>query len=197
MSKHEQVMNIVKRNDGVITSKETDEHGIHRQYLSELVKQGKLEKIERGVYITVDAFEDKLFSLQIRFNKGIYSHNTALYLHRLTDRTPLKFTMTFPTSYNITNAQNNGIKTYRTNQKFYSIGIVNALTNNNHSVNVYNVERTLCDIVRGNSKMNKEEVVNAFKEYAKRKNKDLNVLFKYAKLLKVEDKIRGYMEVLV
>jgi hypothetical protein len=55
----------------------------------------------------------------------------------------------------------------------------------------------LCDIVRGNSKVGKEEVVYAFKEYSKRKNKDLNVLYKYAKLLKVENKIRGYMEVLI
>ncbi len=197
MNKYEQIMSIVKQNNGVITSKTIDEMGIHRQYLSLLVQRGKLEKTERGLYISVDAFDDKFLSLQTGFKKGIYSHNTALYLHQLTDRTPLKLSMTFPASYNTTNAKNYGIKTYRTNQKFYSVGIVDAFTVNNHLVKVYNVERTLCDIVRGNSKMNKEEVVNAFKEYSKRKNKDLTLLFEYAKLLKVEDKIRRIIEVLV
>ncbi len=197
MSKVKEVVNIVKKNKGVVTSKQLDDLGIHRQYLSELVKQGKLERVERGVYISVDVFEDSLFSLQSRFKKGVYSHNTALYLHNLTDRTPVKYTMTFPTSYNITNVQNNNIKTYRTKDKFYNIGIVNIPTNNDNIVKVYSIEKTLCDIVRGNSKLSKEEVVNAFKEYSKRKNKDLNVLFKYARLLKVEDKVRGYMEVLV
>ncbi len=197
MSKIKDIMNIVKDNDGVVTSKQLDELGIHRQYLSELVKQGKLEKVERGVYISVDVFEDSLFSLQVRFKKGVFSHNTALYLHGLTDRTPIKYTMTFPTAYNITNVQKHNVITYRTSDKFYNVGVVDVLTNSSNLVKVYSVERTLCDIVRGNSKLSKEEVVNAYKEYSKRKNKDLNVLFKYAGLLKVEDTVRRYMEVLL
>ena len=197
MNRFEQLMNIAKKNNGMITSKQVDEHGIHRQYLSELVKRGQLEKSERGVYTLVDSFEDRLFSLQSRFSKGIYSHGTALYLHRMTDRTPLKYTMTFPASYNVKNAQNHGVDTYRTNRKFHSIGIVDAQTDNHHIVRVYSVERTLCDLVRGACKMNKEDVVNAFKEYSKRNDKDLNALFKYAALFKVESTIRGYMEVLI
>jgi predicted transcriptional regulator of viral defense system len=190
-------MKIVAKNKGVITTKQLTDVGIHRQYLGNLVKQGKLEKVERGVYVSVNTFEDTLFSLQSRFNKGIYSHSTALYLHGLTDRTPLKYTMTFPTSYNVTNVQENNVKTYRSSEKFYNIGLNTVQTNNGHTVRVYSIEKTLCDIVRGNSKVGKEEVVYAFKEYSKRKNKDLNVLYKYAKLLKVENKIRGYMEVLI
>ena len=196
MSKSEEIMKIARQNNGIVTSLEVDELGIHRQYLTELVKKGKLERAERGVYISVDVFEDTLFILQTRFKKGVYSHNTALYLHGLTDRTPLKHTMTFPTAYNITNVQNHNIKTHRASEKFYKVGIVETYTNHNNKVRVYSVEKTLCDIVRGHCKMSKEEVVNAFKEYSKRKNKDLNALFKYAKLLKVEKIIRRYMEVL-
>lgn len=197
MSKTKDIMKIVAKNKGVITTNQLTDLGIHRQYLSNLVKQGKLEKVERGVYVLVNTFEDTLFNLQSRFNKGIYSHSTALYLHGLTDRTPLKYTMTFPTSYNITNIQKQGVRTYRSNEKFYNIGLDTVHTNNGHIVRVYSIEKTLCDIVRGNSKVGKEEVVNAFKEYSKRKDKDLNVLYKYASLLKVESKIRGYMEVLL
>jgi predicted transcriptional regulator of viral defense system len=197
MSKTKDIMKFVEKNKGVITTKQLTNLGIHRQFLSNLVKQGKLEKVERGVYVSVNTFEDTLFSLQSRFNKGIYSHSTALYLHGLTDRTPLKYTMTFPTSYNITNAQKHGIRTYRSNKRLYNIGLDAVQTNNGHLVNVYGVEKTLCDIVRGNSKVGKEEVVYAFKEYSKRKNKDLNALYRYARLLKVESKVRGYMEVLV
>lgn len=197
MSKSKEIMKFVAKNNGVITTNQLANLGIHRQYLSNLVKRGKLEKVERGVYVSENTFEDKFFSLQSRFNKGIYSHSTALFLHGLTDRTPLKYTMTFPTSYNITNIQKQGLKTYRSNEKFYNIGLDNVYTNNGNIVRVYSIEKTLCDIVRGNSKVGKEEVVNAFKEYSRRKNKDLNVLYKYASLLKVESKVRGYMEVLV
>jgi predicted transcriptional regulator of viral defense system len=190
-------MKFVTKNNGVITTNQLTYLGIHRQYLSNLVKQGKLEKVELGVYVSVNTFEDKLFSLQSRFSKGIYSHSTALYLHGLTDRTPLKYTMTFPTSYNITNVQKYHLKTYRSNEKFYNIGLDIVHTSNGQKVNVYSIEKTLCDIVRGNSKVGKEEVVHAYKEYSKRKNKDLYLLYKYASLLKVERKVRGYMEVLI
>ena len=197
MSKTKDVMKFVTKNTGVITTNQLTNLGIHRQYLSNLVKQGKLEKVERGVYVSINTFEDKLFSLQSRFNKGIYSHSTALYLHGLTDRTPLKYSMTFPTSYNITNVQKHNVKTYRSNEKFYNTGLDTVHTSNGHIVRVYSIEKTLCDILRGNSKVGKEETVNAFKEYSKRKNKNLNVLYKYASLLKVESKVRGYMEVLI
>lgn len=197
MNNSDKIMEIVKQNNGVITSKQVDKLDIHRQFLSDLVNQGLLEKVERGVYISVNAFEDTMFNLQTRYRKGIFSHNSALFLHGLTDRTPIRYSMTFPTSYNITKLQEHNIVTYRTSDKFYNVGVVNVLTNSGNSVRVYSVEKTLCDILRGNSKLNKEDVINAFKEYSKRKSKDLNVLYKYAKLLKVENKIKGYMEVLV
>lgn len=197
MSKTKDIMKIVANNKGVITTHQLTDLGIHRQYLSNLVKQEKLERVERGVYVSVHTFEDRLFNLQSRFNKGIYSHGTALYLHGLTDRTPVRYTMTFPTSYNITNIQKQGLRTYRSKKKFYNMGLDTVHTNNGNIVKVYSIEKTLCDIVRGNSKLGKEEVVDAFKQYSKRKNKDLNALYKYASLLKVEMKIRGYMEVLL
>jgi len=197
MSKTVEIMKFVTKNNGVITANQLKDLGIHRQYLSILVDQGQLEKVNRGVYISANSFEDPLFSLQSRFSKGIYSHNTALYLHGFTDRTPLKYTMTFPTSYNITKVQEQSVNTYRTMDKFFNIGLTTVETDNGHMVRAYSLERTLCDIVRGNSKVTKEEIVNAFKQYSKSKSKDLFELYKYATLLKVEAKVRAYMEVLL
>lgn len=197
MSNTKKIMKIVEANNGVITSKEVDKLGIHRQHLSILVKKGLLEKVERGIYISLNTFEDTMFNLQTRFNKGIFSHNSALFLHGLTDQAPLRYSMTFPTSYNITKLQEHNVITYRTSNKFYHEGIVIILTSSGNYVRVYNIEKTLCDILRGNSKLTKEEVINAFKIYSRKKDKNLNVLYKYAKLLKVENKIKAYMEVLI
>ena len=55
----------------------------------------------------------------------------------------------------------------------------------------------MCDVVRGNETFDIEIVNNAMKRYAKDKNRNLRRLMEYAKLLKVEKKIRNYMEVLL
>ncbi len=197
MSNYNVLINSAKKNNGYITSKEITTLGIHRGYLKGLLEKGLIVKVERGVYMLVDFFEDEMFSLQHRFNKGIYSHGTALFLFGLTDRTPLKYTMTFPLNYNITNAKKNKVEVYRVIDQYYTLGLTKINTENGNVVNVYSMERTLCDILRSHSHASLEEVTNAFKTYSKMRNKDLYVLFETAKKLKVDKKVRTYMEVLL
>ena len=197
MDKYKKIIDYVKKHNGMITTKEINEIGVHRQYLSNLVDKGQLEHVERGVYIDINAFEDQMFNLQNRFKKGIYSHGTALYLHNLTDRTPIRLTMTFPTSYNITNVKKKNIEVYRAKPDIYNLSLTRVLTNTGNSVLAYSMEKTLCDIVRGYSSVEKDQIVTAFKMYSTRNDKNLNELYKLARLLKVESKIRTYMEVLL
>ncbi len=197
MNNYNMLIKLAKKNNGYITSKEVTKLGIHREYLKGLVKKGLIERVERGVYMLVNFFDDEMFSMQHRFKKGIYSHGTALFLFGLTDRTPLKYTMTFPLNYNITNAKNNNIEVYRVVDKYYTLGLTKINTMNDNVVNVYSIERTLCDILRSHSHVSSEEATNAFKTYSKMKNKDLYTLFEIAKKLKVDEKARTYMEVLL
>ena len=197
MNKKEKLLNILNENDGTITVNLLEEEGIEREYLSQLEKEGKIEKVERGVYIDVNNVDDRMFNAQYRFKKGIFSYGTALYLHNLTDRTPLKYTMTFPRKYNVTNAKIYGINTYSIVEDKYQIGKEEILSNLGNIVYVYSMERTLCDIVRKNSRLEKEIVKNAFKKYVQRKDKKLNNLYNYAKNLKVYDTVRKYIEVLL
>jgi hypothetical protein len=61
----------------------------------------------------------------------------------------------------------------------------------------YNIERAICDIVRSKSRMDMQIFTDALKRYSKSKDKDLNILMKYAKTFKIEKKMREYMEVLI
>ncbi len=197
MSNYSILINLAKKNNGYITTKEVTNLGIHREYLKLLSKKGVIEKVERGIYMLVDFFDDEMFSLQHRFNKGIYSHGTALFLFHLTDRTPQKYTMTFPLKYNITNVKKKNVEVYRVVDEYYSLGLTKTNTLNGNVVNVYGIERTLCDILRSHSHVSTEEVTNAFKVYSKMRNKDLFILFETAKKLKVDKKVRAYLEVLL
>ena len=59
------------------------------------------------------------------------------------------------------------------------------------------MERTLCDILRARSRVDIQIVTEAFKRYANRSDRNIPVLSEYAKMLKVETKLRTYLEVLL
>ena len=65
-----------------------------------------------------------------------------------------------------------------------------------HSINVYDLERTLCDILRGSG--SDIQIVNAaMKKYAASKEKNIHKLMQYAEILRVKPKVQRYMEVLL
>ena len=62
---------------------------------------------------------------------------------------------------------------------------------------MYDMERTICDIIKNRKKMDPEIFSKALKEYAKRSDKDIRKLRIYAEKLKIEDKVYQYMEILL
>ena len=83
--------NISEKNGAVITATDAKLQGISRAVLSNLSKQGKLQRISHGQYILPDTLEDEFFAVSLRSDKMIFSHETALFLHGISDRTPFMF----------------------------------------------------------------------------------------------------------
>ena len=138
-----------------------------------------------------------MFILQYKYPKGIFSYETALYLHGLTDRTPLSYTMTFPKGYNITAAKTNRVAAKIVNVENYELGLIEMQSPCKNKIRVYDVERTLCDIVKGNNACDIQIVNSAMKNYIRLKDKNINKLFEYATQIKVKSQIAHYMEVLL
>ena len=74
--------------------------------------RGKLERIAHGIYITPDVWKDKMLICQLRKSKMVYSHETALFLHDLTDRDPVAYCVTVPTGYNTSKLKHDGLIVY-------------------------------------------------------------------------------------
>ena len=193
----QQIEDIAQANGGLVTTAQVVEAGIPRARLSDMVKSGELERVQRGVYCLADALEDEFLSAQLRFPKGVFSDGTALFLHDFTDRTPFSLTMTFPRSYRATKAREAGIEVRTCADEVLDLGICNVRTPYGNSVRAYDLERTLCDIVRGQRVVDVQVVNPAMKAYARKKGKSLSKLFEYARALGVEKKVRNYMEVLL
>ncbi len=197
MTNGEYILKIAQNNNGIITSAQVTKAGISREYIRILVEKGLLERSERGVYTIPTVFEDEMFNLQMRFKRGIFSHETALFLMNLTDRTPIKFIMTFPLKYNTSALNSENVKYYRVKDELYRIGIITINSSNGNPVQIYNAERTLCDILRSRSYTDIQIISDAFKRYTSLEKKDIPLLSGYSKLFHVEKKLRSYLEVLL
>ena len=197
MGATEEIIRMAKENNGTVTTAMVVEAGFSRGNIKYLADKGMIEKSARGVYILPEVWEDEIFNLQNRFKRGIYSHETALFLWDLTDRTPSRYHMTFPANYNLTNPKEENVQCVQCMEALYELGIANAMTPGGNEVRAYSMERTLCDILRPHSRVDIQIVTEAFKRYANRSDKNIPVLSEYAKMLKVETKLRTYLEVLL
>jgi predicted transcriptional regulator of viral defense system len=191
------IVDLAQSNGGLVTTAQVVDAGIPRARISDMVKAGKLERVQRGVYCLADAWEDELLATQLRFPKGVFSDGTALYLHGYTDRTPFRLTMTFPRSYRATKAREEGIEVRTCADDVLGLGLTAVKTSYGNEVRAYDLERTLCDIVRGRRVLDAQLVNPAMKQYVRSGTRDIQKLLDYARALGVERKIRNYLEVLL
>lgn len=193
----EEIIRMAKENNGTVTTAMVVATGFSRGNIKYLVDKGMIEKSARGVYILPEVWDDEIFNLQNRFKRGIYSHETALFLWDLTDRTPNRYHMTFPANYNLTNPKEENVQCVQCTEVLYELGIADVITPGGNMVKAYSVERTLCDILRPHSRVDIQVVTEAFKRYANKTDRNIPVLSEYSKKLKVEKKLRTYLEVLL
>lgn len=193
----EKIIEMAKNNNGVVTSAMVSRNNLNKGLLKYLCEEGKLEKSARGVYILPHVWEDEFFNLQARFKKGIFSHGTALFLLDLTDRTPMKYDMTFPSTYNLTMAKKHFVLCHQSKKEIYEKGIIQIKSPSGNKLYIYCAEKTLCDILRPHNNTDIQIISQAFKKYGISTSKNIPLLSEFAKELKVIDKVRSYLEVLL
>ena len=197
MSYESTIKSLIAEGNGYLRTADAVAKGISRVTLCAYVKKLNLEKVSHGVYVSPDVMTDGLFTLQLRNTEIVFSHETALYLHGLMDREPFITHVTVPTGYNGTHLRKAGICVHQRKSDLFDLGKTQVATHYGNMVNVYDMERTICDIVQNKGKMDIQVFQTALKEYIGSSKKNIPALMRYAKELKVEKVIRQYIEVLL
>ncbi len=197
MTMPNELQSVLKQNGGIVTTAQANEAGVSNERLRLLVHSGDLERVTTGIYVLPDELTDKMYIVQLRRPKIIYSHETALFLHELTDRDPINYMVTVPTGYNPTRLREDGFTVFTIKRELHEIGVTKLTTMFGNSVKAYDMERTICDCLRSRNDLDIAVVTDAIKRYAKRKDKNLNQLMQMAETFKVTKQLRSYMEVLL
>ena len=153
---------IVEEQNGYLRIVDVQNKDFSKYTVMEYIKKNEMEKVASGVYLAPDAWEDKLYSLQIRNRKIIFSNETALYLHSLTDRELFNPVVSVVRGYN--------------SRHLKGVGVI-----------VHTVRK----------QMDIQIFQSAITTYFSDKKKDIHKLMEYAKIMKLEERVRQYTEVLL
>ena len=196
MTKKEKIENFIEKYTGYLITSLVCSEDISKTYIAKYIKEHGMERVSRGVYIADDVWPDELFILQQRNGAIIYSGETALYLHGLTDREYSSVCVTVPQGYNASHLKDNdfNVSVKYAAPDLYKIGICEIASSSGNLVKVYDQERCICDLIRNRNKYEVQVFQTAIKEYMSSKDKKLSQLILYADMMEIRDEVMKYVE---
>ena len=189
------IQELMKNNNGYITTKQLKELGLHRMYLTVMKKRKLIEQVSNGIYTDSNKIEDNYYVFSLSIPKVIFSHMTALYFHNLSIKAPNeKYDVTVTKSYNSVKLKKHNV--FYVEDNIYTLGVIEVETPMGNKVKAYDMERCICDIIRSRKRMDLEHIKYSIKEYLKRKDKDLTKLSLYAEKLNIKKEVMDLISIL-
>lgn len=192
---YETLEKMMETGDGSLSRKDAVANGVPPASFARYVSSNNLVRIRRGVYAKDGAIDD-LFQLKRRYPKIVYSGMTALYLLGLTDRIPDSIEFTIPKGCRVRKESigPNVICHIENNVELFDLGNVSAETMFGNSVTCFSKEKMVVEMIRKRDDYDSELFLKAVKTFLKGKDKDMDLLFKYARMRKMEEKVYRILE---
>lgn len=129
-----------------------------------------------------------------RSKVAIFSYISALYFHGFTDIIPLEMEATVYKGYN-THRISGNVRIHYVTKAIYYLGITKCQTMFGNIVKAYDLERTICDLIKSRSEIEAEVFSKTINKYVRYVNKNLNKLYEYSKKMKIYEKVKEILEV--
>lgn len=183
-------------NNGFLRNKDLVDNNIPSVYLTRLVNNNVIERVSRGLYVRTNSLPDDLVILQNKSKNAIYSNMTALYLYDFSDRLPIKYDITVNSGYNGSLQEVDNVNLFYTKKELLNLGEFVYRLDSGNLIKVYDLERTICDVIKNKNRLDQELVNKALRKYFYSKEKNTLKLYEYAKKMKIYKKVRSAFEIL-
>jgi len=179
---------------GILKTAELKELGLSSRQIKRLLDNGVITKTKRGFYELTDYVVQEEVIIACLFPKAVIFLESALYHYGYTDRIPSAWQIAVDrysktTQYNIEVPL---VEPFYLEPKFLDIG-VDIMEVDGVEVKIYNKDRTICDVLRYEKKLEKEVFNNAITRYIADSGKNIRRLFEYAEILNIKNKAQTYI----
>lgn len=186
------------RQKGLLRSSDLDALGVPRMYLVRLTASNQLEKVGRGLYRLPEStlFEhDSLALVATRVPQAVFCLLTALQFHELTTQLPRQLWMAMPRGSHLPRIDYPPVKMVQYTGAAYAQGIEEH-ERDQVMLRVYSVAKTVADCFKHRNKIGLDVALEALKEARERKKASADELWRYAKICRVANVMRPYLEAL-
>lgn len=196
MNKIDKIKNNFIEYGGVLKTSELNDLGFSSRQIKKLMEEGLITKIKYGFYELTDYIPREEVIIARLFPESVIFLESALFYYEYTDRIPSFWQIAVNKNsnkfqYNIDYPL---IKPYYLEPKFIEIG-VDTIEIEGVEVRLYDRDRTICDVLRYETKLEKEVFTNAIKNYVKGPKKNVRNLFEYAEIFNIKNKVQTYIGV--
>ena len=176
----------------VMTTAELTASKLYYADIKQLLDEGLIERVRRGYYHWVqDDGESEVVIINRLFPDAVLCMETALFFYGYSDRNPAEWS--FAIDKNVSKRRTKidypFIRAYRVEPELVSLGETEGEIDS-QKVRIYDRDRTICDVVRNRNRMDKEIFNKAIQGYVKDPKKNIPNLMEYAKVLRVQKRVK-------
>ncbi len=187
------IHSLIKEHGGYISTKDINDRSTYYQLLDE-VKKGRIIRIRQGLYALEEDMAKQMIDIEKIVPHGILCLYSAWTYYQLTTQIPLEYYVAVDRGRKIRLPGYPPIKLCYWSKNVYQLG-VNEVTLDEFKVRIYDLEKSVCDAIKYRSKIGIDISSEIFKNYLQRKDRNIDKLMKYAKILRVETTLKNYMEI--
>lgn len=191
MGNKDKLISFLSSHYGYVTTSELLELNIYKPQIQKYIDAGIIEKVSHGLYMSTSNFRDEYYILQKRYPDAIFSYNTAFHILNLTNRVPMEIDITVCRGKRV----NADCLIHYVSENYYGIGIIEVLSPFGNPIKVYNAERSICDMLRTEGDIDLELQNRILNYYFSSKDKNIDLLFEYAKIFNIYEKVKTIVEV--
>ena len=192
-------MNAIAENKKFITTAELKDMGYSYYKIGKLEEQGILSRVNRGTYenLTYKGDENDFFSAEAFVPNGVICLMSAARYYELTNFLPDAVDVAIERKKKVnTLPEWPEIRIFYYDASRMDLGVTKVRDGDN-CFHIFDIEKTVVDIIYYRNKIGIEETAEVLRNYLKRRDRQIDRLYAYAKRLRCEKIVRTYLEVLV
>lgn len=183
---------------GLLRASELDAIGVPRVVLSRLTASGQLERVGRGLYRlpgSTASEHESLATVAVKVPQAVFCLLTALQFHELTTQLPRQIWIAMPRGSHVPRIDYPPIKMVQMVGDTYSTGIEEH-ERDGIKLRVYGIAKTVVDCFKHRNKIGLDVALEALKEVRAKRKASADELWHYAKISRVANVMRPYLEVI-
>ncbi len=198
MKRFEPSIEIFKENHNSLRMYEAVKKGVPRHFIYKMVSAGILSREERGLYHLAEAeplANPDLVNISLLVPKAVICLISALYFYNLTTQVPHVVWIALPRHIRTPRIVYPPIEVIKLAPKPYQAGIEEQFLDG-IKVRIYSPEKTIADCFKFRNKIGRDVAIEALKDYMRRSHGKIAKLIDFARVNRVENVIRPYLEAL-